>query len=159
LRITYLIADPGIQEVVVTHIFDAPRELVFRVYSEPNLIPLWWGPRYMKTTVDKMDFRPGGSWRFIQSDGFGNVYPYHGVYHEIAPPLRLVYTFEFESMPGNISLETGNFEQLNDQTRVTNKSIFQSIADRDGMILSGVDDDITESYDRFVEVLNKIAPV
>ena len=95
-----LIAEPGKQEIIITRLFDAPRELVFKAYTDPNLIPQWWGPKNLTTTVNKMDVREGGVWRFVQRDGEGNEYAFHGVYHAIASPERLVYTFEFEGMPG-----------------------------------------------------------
>ena len=66
------------REVRVERIFDAPRELVFRAYTDPTLIPRWWGPSYLTTTVETMDVRPGGTWRYVQRDDKGNVYGFHG---------------------------------------------------------------------------------
>ena len=71
-----------------------------------TLIPQWWGPARFTTTIDKLDVRPGGSWRFVQRDAAGNEYAFHGVYHEVVSPERIVDTFEFEGMPGHVSLET-----------------------------------------------------
>jgi len=75
---TNLIAEPGKQEIVITRIFDAPRELVFKVFTDPNLMPEWWGPKSLTTTVDKMEVRPGGVWRFVHRDADGNEYAFHG---------------------------------------------------------------------------------
>ena len=109
---TNLIAEPGKQELIITRIFDAPREFVFKTYTDPDLVPQWWGPKNLTTTVNKMDVRPGGVWRFVQRDAHGNEYAFNGVYHQILPPERLVYTFEFEGMPGHVLLETVTFEEF-----------------------------------------------
>ena len=84
-RAEYVI-EPGKQEIVMTRMFDAPRELVFKACTDPNLVPRWWGPRSLSTTVDKMDVRPGGVWRFVQRDTSGNEFGFHGVYHAVSSP-------------------------------------------------------------------------
>jgi len=152
---THLIAEPGKQEIVITRVFDAPREIVFRAYTDPNLIPQWWGPKSLTTTVAKMDVKPGGVWRFVQRDAHGNEYAFNGVYHEILPPQRLVYTFEFEGMPGHVLLETVTFEEFEDKTKLTDKSVFQTVEDRDGMLKSGMEKGAVETMDRFAEELAK----
>ena len=75
--------------VRIERVYDAPRELVFRAYTDPTLIAKWWGPAYLTTTVEKMDVRPGGAWRYVQRDPDGNVYGFHGEYREVDPPARL----------------------------------------------------------------------
>jgi len=152
---THLIAEPGKQEIVITRVFDAPREIVFRAYTDPNLIPQWWGPKSLTTTVAKMDVKPGGVWRFVQRDAHGNEYAFNGVYHEILPPQRLVHTFEFEGMPGHVLLETVTFEEFEDKTKLTDKSVFQTVEDRDGMLKSGMEKGAVETMDRFAEELAK----
>jgi uncharacterized protein YndB with AHSA1/START domain len=153
---TNLTAEPGKQEVVITRLFDAPRELMFKIYTDPKLVPQWWGPKYLSCTVDKMDVRPGGVWRFIQRDAEGNEYAFHGVYHAIVPPVRLVYTFEFEGMPGHILLETVTFEEHTGKTMLTEKSIFQTVEDREAMLNSGMEEGSAETMDRFAELLERI---
>lgn len=150
---TTVIAEPGKQEVVITRIFDAPCELVFKTYTDPNLIPQWWGPTGTTTTVDQMDVRPGGMWRFVQHDQDGNEYGFHGVYHEITQPRQVVNTFEFEGMPGHVLLETVTFTEEDGKTTLTNLSVFQSVEDRDGMVMSGMEEGAAESMDRFAELL------
>jgi uncharacterized protein YndB with AHSA1/START domain len=151
------IAESGKQEIIGTTVFDAPRELVFKTYTDPNLLPQWWGLKSLKTTVEKMDLKPGGIWRFVQRDADGNEFAFHGVYHEIRWPERVVFTFEFEGMPGHISLETVTFEDFDDKTtKLTAKSVFQSVEDRDGIINSGSEEGATESMDRLAELLEKI---
>jgi uncharacterized protein YndB with AHSA1/START domain len=153
---TILTAEPGKPEIVMTRVFDAPRDLVFKVNSDPNLIPQWWGPKSLTTTVDKMDARPGGVWRFVQRDADGNDFAFNGVYREIVPPERVVDTFEFEGMPGHIILETVTFEEYDGKTKLTVKSLFQTVEDRDGMLKSGMEKGATETMDRFAELLKEI---
>ncbi|HLJ33563.1 MAG TPA: SRPBCC family protein [Ktedonobacteraceae bacterium] len=156
---TTITAEPGKQEVVITREFDAPRELVFKAFTDPQLIPQWWGPRYLTTEVDRLDLRPGGQWRFLNRDSQGNEYAFHGVYHEILAPERVIDTFEFEGLPekGHVVLETIRFETLpGDRTRLVSQAVFQSVADRDGMLQSGMESGLTDSYDRLTELLQKM---
>src|SRR5579872_2681422 len=156
---TTITAEPGKQEVVITREFDAPRELVFKAFTDPQLIPQWWGPRYLTTEVDRLDLRPGGQWRFLNRDAEGNEYAFHGVYHEILAPERVIDTFEFEGLPekGHVVLETIRFETLpGDRTRLVSQAVFQSVADRDGMLQSGMESGLTDSYDRLTELLQKM---
>jgi uncharacterized protein YndB with AHSA1/START domain len=145
--------EPGIQEMTITRVFDAPRELVFKVMTDPDLVPKWWGPRELSTVVDKMDLRPGGGWRFVQRDTAGNEYGFHGVYHLIDPPARVVQTFEFEGAPGHVVMETMTLEEFDGKTRLLQHSVFQTVADRDAMVQSGMEKGSTESMDRLAEIL------
>ena len=156
---TTIIVEPGKQELIITREFDAPRELVFKAVTDPTLITQWWGPRYLSTEVDKMDARTGGQWRFINRDSQGNEYAFHGVYHEVRAPERIIDTFEFEGLPetGHVTLETMKLEQLpGGRTRLTTQSVFQSVADRDGMLQSGMEEGTKDSYDRLEELLRKM---
>jgi uncharacterized protein YndB with AHSA1/START domain len=150
-----LTVEPGKQDLVFRREFNAPAELVFKAYTDPRAIPQFWGPRYLTTTVDQMDVRPGGSWRFIQKDPQGNEYGFHGVYHDVSPSQRMVQTFEFEGMPGHVALETMTFEDLGGRTRITGHSVFQSVEDRDGMVSSGMESGLTELLDRLAEIVEK----
>jgi uncharacterized protein YndB with AHSA1/START domain len=114
------------KELTITRIFDAPRERVWKAWTGPERFMRWWGPRNLTTTVDRMDVRPGGAWRFVQRDSEGNEYAFHGVHHEIAPPERLVYTFEFEGMPGHVLLGTATLEEIDDMTKLTDRSVYQA---------------------------------
>ena len=146
------------REVVMTRIFDAPRELVFKAHTDPDLIPQWWGLRNNTTIVEKMDVRPGGTWRFIQRDADGNEFAFNGEYREIIPPERLVNTFEYEGLPGHIILDTSIFEELSeDKTKLTAISLFETIQDRDGMLNSGMEGGSNESWDRLTELLRALA--
>ena len=152
-----LIVEPGKQEIIMARVFDAPRELVFEVMTDPKHIPQWWGQRNNTTIVDKMDVQAGGLWRYVQRDQQGNEFAFHGVYHSITAPERVVDTFEFEGMPDHVILETMTLEaQADGTTKVTVASVFQSVADRDGMLSSGMEEGANESYDRLDELLAKL---
>lgn len=152
---TNIVAEPGKQEIVITRVFDAPRDLVFKVTTDPNLIPQWWGPRKSTTIVDKMEVRPGGEWRFINRDGDGNEYAFHGFYHEIVSPERIVQTFEYEGAPGHVSLETSRLEEQDGKTLMINTAVYQSVEARDAMIQSGMEEGALELMDRLAELVEK----
>ena len=154
---TSVIAEPGTYEVLMTRVFDAPRDLVFKAFTDPRHIPQWWGPKNLTTVVDKMDVKAGGLWRFVQRDQQGNEFAFHGVYHEIMSPERIVNTFEYEGTPGHVALETARLEALPDgKTRYTASSVFQSVADRDGMVRSGMETGARESMERFADLLTTL---
>ena len=151
---TDVVAEPGRQDVVITRVFDAPRELVYRVFTDPEQVPDWWGPAGDRMVVDEMDVRPGGRWRYVETDGDGNEYGFHGIYHQVTPPERLVYTFEFEGMPGHVMMETITFEDLGDgRTKLIDVGVFQTVEDRDGMVASGMESGARESMDRLAALL------
>ena len=138
----------------MSRIFDAPRELVWKICTDPQLVPKWWGPRYLTTFVDKMDLRVGGTWRYIQRDPNGQEHAFNGVYKEVTPPERLTYTFEYEPMAGHISTETVILEELADgKTQITNVAVFASLEDLEGMLQSGMEGGATETWDRLEELL------
>jgi uncharacterized protein YndB with AHSA1/START domain/pimeloyl-ACP methyl ester carboxylesterase len=152
---TKIVAKPGGREIVVTRIFDAPRQLVFRTITDPNLIPRWWGPSSLVTTVDKMDLRSGGRWRFVQRAPDGKVFAFNGIYKLVDPPESLVYTFEFEGMPGHVALETINFEESDGRTTMTDTVLFATVEDRDDMVKSGMESGTIESSLRLTELLEE----
>jgi uncharacterized protein YndB with AHSA1/START domain len=144
---------PTEREIVTERIFDAPRERVFAVYTDPELIPHWWGPRRMATTVDQMDVGPGGGWRFLTREPDGREIGFKGIYREVSPPERIVQTFEWEGMPGHVIVETAAFEDLGGRTKVTTTSLFHTTEERDGMLASGMEGGLTESHERLAELL------
>jgi uncharacterized protein YndB with AHSA1/START domain len=145
---------PSDREIIMTRVFDAPRELVFKAYTDPQAIPQWWGPRIYTTRVDRMENWPGGEWRFVQHAADGNEFGFHGICREIVPPERLVSTFEFEGMPGHVVLNTATFEDLGgNRTRVTVTSLFETVEDCAGMRQSGMEQGAAESWDRLAEYL------
>jgi uncharacterized protein YndB with AHSA1/START domain len=144
---------PSDREIVSERVFDAPRERVFAAYTDPELIPEWWGPRRMTTIVDQMDVRPGGAWRFIMREPDGQETGFRGTYREVTPPEEIVQTFEWEGMPGHVIIETARFEDLGGRTKVTTTSLFHTTEERDGMLASGMERGLTESHDRLAELL------
>jgi uncharacterized protein YndB with AHSA1/START domain len=151
-----LIAEPGKHALEMSREFNAPRELVFKACTDPALIPQWWGPRDYTTVVDQMDVRMGGIWRYVQRGADGQEFAFRGVYHEVSPNERLVYTIEFEGLPGHIGLETITFEEHNGRTRLIDTGVFQTVEDRDGMIASGMEGGAEETWDRLEELLKSL---
>lgn len=150
---TTTFSTPSDREIMMTRVFDAPRELVFNAYTDPRAIAQWWGPRAYTTVVDQLDLRPGGTWRFINRNAEGVEFGFRGEYREIVPPERLVSTFEFEGMPGHVALNTAIFEEHDGKTTVTATSLFETVEDRDGMLNSGMESGARESWDRLAEYL------
>lgn len=155
---TTVAAEPGKQELFITREFDAPPEFVFRAHTDPELFVRWMGPRDLTTTLETFEPESGGRWRFVQKDKDGNEYGFHGVFHEVTPE-RIIQTFEFEGLPesGHVILDTMKLEALPDgRTRLTSQSVFQSVADRDGMIEAGMEYGMNEGYERLDEILEKL---
>lgn len=148
-----LMAEPGNHEIRMTREFDSPRDLVFKAFTDPSLVAQWWGPQKYTTVVDKMDVKPGGMWRYVQRGADGSEHGFFGVYHAITPPERLIYTIEFEGLPGHVGLETITFEERDGKTTMLDLGVFQSVADRDGMLASGMEGGAAETWDRFEELL------
>lgn len=151
-----VLTTPSDREIIITRVFNAPRELVFKVCTDPKLIPQWWGPRNLTTTVDKMDVRPGGVWRFVHRGPDGSEFAFNGVYREIVPPERIVETFEFEGMPGHVMTETATFDERDGKTTLTIREVFQTVEDRDGMLKSGMEKGLAETHDRLAELLERL---
>jgi uncharacterized protein YndB with AHSA1/START domain len=118
---TEFIIEPGRQDIVIKRVYDAPRDVVFKAITSPDLIPNWWGPRRLATEVDEMDVRPGGRWRFLNREGDGTEYAFRGVYHDVEEPERIVQTFEFEGVPGHVSLETLTLAEVDGKVSVAGR--------------------------------------
>ena len=153
---TTLIANPGTQEIVIIRTFDAPRALVFRAYTDPDLIPQWWGPAKYKTKIERLEAERYGAWRFIQSDEEGDEFAFRGVFHEVKPPELIIQTFEFEPMAGHVELQTATFEERGGKTIFTAKSVYLSIEDRDGELNAGMEAGMNEGFDRLDELLARM---
>ena len=152
---TTVTVEPGKQEVFITREFDAPRELVFKAHTDPDLYAHWLGPRGYEMILETFEPYSGGQYRYIHKDPNGNEYGFHGVFHEISEEL-VIQTFEFEGLPekGHVTLDTMRLECLpGDRTRITIQSLFQSVSDRDGMVQSGMERGVREGYERLDEIL------
>ena len=155
-RAAIITAKPGKQEIFITREFNAPREVVFKALTDPEIYAKWIGPRGLKTILEKFEPVNGGSWRYIQKDAEGNEFAFHGINHEVFYPERIIGTFEFEGLPekGHVLLQTLKLEELTDnRTRMNVQSVFQSVEDRDGMLMSGMEVGVNDSYDRLDEIL------
>lgn len=137
--------------------FEAPRELVFRALTDPDLIPKWWGLRSSQTIVDKLDPRVGGQWRFIQRMPDGTDLAFRGTFLELSFPDKLVQTFEFEPMAGHIVTDALTLTEVDGGTLVRIVSTFANKEDRDGMLQSGMEAGANESYDQLAELLATLA--
>lgn len=152
---TEIIAEPGKQEIFIIREFDAPRDLVFKAHTDPEIYVKWLGPRDLEMRIEKFEPVDGGSYRYIHKRG-EHEYAFHGVNHEVLAPERIIGTFEFEGLPekGHVMLGTLKFEELPDnRTRLVSQSVFQSVADRDGMIQSGMERGVNDGYERLDEIL------
>jgi uncharacterized protein YndB with AHSA1/START domain len=147
------VSTPSEREIRLEREFDAPRERVFAVLTDPALISEWWGPRGTATEVDQMDVRPGGAWRYVVRNQDGSETAFRGTYREIVAPERIVQTFEWEGMPGHVSVETAVLEDLGERTRLVSTSLFHTIEERDGMIASGMEGGAADTYNRLEELL------
>ncbi|MGE5289167.1 MAG: SRPBCC family protein [Micromonosporaceae bacterium] len=156
---TQIIAEPGVPQIVITREFDAPRDLLFRAHTDPDLLVQWLGPRRLTMTIDRFDPRAGGIWRYIHWDADGNEYPFHGVFHGTPSPDGIVQTFEFEGTPGHVSLGTVTFTEYGDKTMLSQNAVFQSVEDRDRELQSGMEEGVNDSMERLDELLARLAPV
>lgn len=147
---------PSDTEILMTRVIDAPRRLVFEAHAKPEHVRRWWGPREFEMTSCDMDFRPGGKWRFVQTSERGE-FAFHGEYREIVAPERIVWTFEYEGAPGQVSVETLTLVERGGQTHVTARSVFPSKAARDAMIESGMESGAAETWDRLADYAASLA--
>lgn len=147
---------PGKQELWITRWFDAPRELVFKAYTDPEAIPQWWGPAHLSTSVEALEPRAGGQWRFVQRDPEGNFHAFHGVFHEVTAPQRIVQTFEYAGAPGHVQLETLMLEESGGRTKMTAHSVFESVEARDGMVAAGMEGGFNEGMERLTRLLETL---
>jgi uncharacterized protein YndB with AHSA1/START domain len=156
---TQIDAPAGVPFIDMRREFDAPRELVYRAYVDPELLAQWLGPRKYHMTVESWDVRDGGTWRYVHSDDAGNAYGFHGVFHGPQTPDGMLQTCEFDGAPGHVSLDKLVFEDHGDRTVVRVHSVFQSIEARDAMIANGMADGVNDGYDRLDDLLARLTPV
>jgi uncharacterized protein YndB with AHSA1/START domain len=146
---------PGDREIRVERIFDAPRERVWRAFTEPDLVAQWWG-RGNRLDIVRMEVERGGHWRFVEHGPEGE-HGFEGRYREVTPPARLVHTFEWDGMPAYVIIETVEFVDLGDgRTKVVNTSLFHTTEERDGMLSSGMEQGLKESYAALDRLLAKL---
>lgn len=155
---TQLIAEPGSKIIVITRTLDAPRELVFEVWTKPEHIARWWGPREEELIQCDMDFRVGGTYRFVTRGPDGLENPFKGEYLEIKRPERLVSTFiyDVEAFRDFVATDTLVLEQRDGITTITITEEHQTVAARDGHIESGMERGMRESFERLDDLLETL---
>lgn len=146
------VTKPSDREIYVERLFEASPERVFAAYTDPELIPRWWGLRSTTTVVDQLDARPGGIWRFVERNEDGSETGFRGVYREVTPSERLAYTFEWEGMPGYVLIESIEFEDLGGATKLKSTSLFHTTEERDGMLDAGMEKGMNESNEQLDEL-------
>ena len=147
---------PTDRQIRITREFDAPRHLLYKAWTTPELIKRWWSAKRGRVTVADVDLRVGGGWRYVMVTDRGFEVAFHGEYREIVPPERVVQTFEFEGMPGHVALETSTFEDLGDKTKLTITELLDTKEERDGMLGSGMEEGLTETHDRLEALLAEL---
>jgi uncharacterized protein YndB with AHSA1/START domain len=159
MALAQIIAEPAVPQILVTREFAAPREALFRAFTDPELLVQWLGSCDLTLTIDHFDVRHGGTWRYTSSSPTGDEYSFRGVFHGTPSPDGIIRTFEFEDMPGHVCLETVTFTERGEVTLLTQRTIFQSAADRDAALESNMADGINESMERLDELLDRLALV
>jgi uncharacterized protein YndB with AHSA1/START domain len=150
------ITTPADREVRIERVFDAPVERVWQAFTDPELLAQWWG-RGNKLLIERMEVERGGHWRFVEHSPDG-VHGFEGRYREVTPRERLVQTFEWDGMPGYVAVDTAVFEDLGDgRTKVVTTSLFHTTEERDGMLASGMEAGLNESYAALDDLLRTLA--
>jgi uncharacterized protein YndB with AHSA1/START domain len=149
------VTTPGDREIAMTRVFDAPRHLVFEAWTKPDLVKRWlYGPEDWRLAVCEMDLRVGGAARFVWRDGDGKEMGMSGVFREIAPPARLVFTEIWDDdWTGGEALNTLAFTEHAGKTTLTQTVRYSSRAARDGALKTGMEQGVAMSYDRLAELL------
>jgi len=152
---TAKLTTPCDREIRVERVFNAPRERVWRAFTDPELVAQWWG-RGNKLVVERMEVERGGHWRYVEHAP-GGVHGFEGRYREVTPPERLVQTFEWDGMPGYVEVTTVILQDLGDgRTKVIATSLFHTTEERDGMLKSGMEQGLNQSYAALDRVLAKL---
>ena len=147
---------PMERDLVLTRVYDAPRELVFRAWTDPQHMAQWWGPKYFTNRVEQMDVRPGGAWRIVMCAPDGAEYPAQGVYREIAPPERMVFTNTAVDKDGKVIIDgftTVTFADQNGKTKLTLETRGVAKVDYAANYLQGMEAGWTQSLERLGETL------
>ncbi len=156
---TRVTAEPGLPFIEIEREFNAPRDLIFRAHTDPELLVQWLGPRRLTMTVDRLEIRDGGTWRYVHREPDGTEHGFHGVFHGTPSVDGIVQTFEYEGTPGDVSLESLTLEERDGRTLVRAHSVYRSIEARDAMIQSGMEQGLNEGYERLDELIARMVPV
>jgi uncharacterized protein YndB with AHSA1/START domain len=149
---TAVVTLPAETQILIKREFDAPRHLVYRAYTTPELIKRWWSGDRGKVTSAEVDLRVGGKWRYVMTANAGFEVAFHGEYREIVPNERLVTTEVFEGMPDGEALDTATFTEVAGRTLLTLLMELANRADRDAVINSGMEAGMQEAMDHLEEI-------
>jgi uncharacterized protein YndB with AHSA1/START domain len=151
---SFTVTTPSDEEIRLTRLFNAPRQLVFDALTRPEHVTEWWGRlgEGYSVPVCNIDLRVGGTWRFVNRHPTGEA-AFHGEYLEIAPPSRLVFTEIFEDFPDTVSVVTTELTEEDGKTRLTTTARYPSVAVRDGVVASGMSRGAGISYDRLEDLV------
>jgi uncharacterized protein YndB with AHSA1/START domain len=139
------VTKPSDREIHIERVFDASRDRVWRAFTDPALIAQWWG-RGNELVIERFELERGGHWRFVEHGPEG-VHGFEGRYREVTPQDRMVMTFEWDGMPGHVIVESVEFQDLGDgRTKVVTVSLFHTTDERDGMLQSGMEGGLNQSY-------------
>lgn len=150
-------AEPGSHSITMSREFAAPPALLLRAHTEPELLAQWLGPRGYEMVVDVFEPEHGGRYRYLHRDGEGNEFAFRGVFHGTPSDEGIIQTFEWEGAPGEVSLDHLRFTDLGGRTRITTTSVFPSVASRDAIIASGMEQGVREGYERLDELVESSA--
>jgi uncharacterized protein YndB with AHSA1/START domain len=155
---TFAATTPSDREIRLTRLFDAPRQLVFDAMTRPEHVRRWWGclTEHHSVPVCEIDLRPGGAWRFQGRGPEGDYPAFYGVYREIAPPDRIVFTEIFEPFPDAASLVTTVFTEENGKTRITVTAEYPTKEIRDTVLDTGMERGAAISYDRLEDLVAEL---
>jgi len=145
-------------EVILTRVFDAPRSLVFKAWTDPKMMAQWWGPKGFTNPVCELDVRPGGKMLIHMQGPDGAVYPMTGVFREVIAPERLVFSDVAEDLDGNPLLEgetTVTFEEQGGKTKLTVRSSARAVEPVGDEMLKGMNEGWSQSLDRLAELMAK----
>jgi uncharacterized protein YndB with AHSA1/START domain len=148
---------PSDREIVLTRLFDAPRQLVFEAMTKPEHVRRWWGilDEHHSVTVCEIDLRPGGTWRFAGRGPRGD-YGFHGVYREVAAPERVVFTEIFDPFPDVESVVTSVLTEEAGKTRLTATCLYPDQQVRDMVLGTGMTRGAGISYDRLEDLVSAL---
>ncbi|HEY4188975.1 MAG TPA: SRPBCC family protein [Candidatus Limnocylindrales bacterium] len=154
-------APAGVPFIDLTREFDAPRDVLFRAWTEPELVKEWLGPDRYEMVIDEYDVRDGGRYRYVHKDPDGNEFGFHGVFHGTPTLEGFVQTFEFEGAPGHVSLDRLVLEDLGEgRTAARIHSVYQSVEARDAMMSAGMETGLNQGFARLDTLLEALkAPV
>lgn len=146
------VTTPSEREIQMEREFDAPRDLVWRAHTEPDLLKKWWG-RGNELVIEKFEPERGGHWRFVER-GPDGVHGFEGRFREVTRPTSMVQSFEWDGMPAHVCINFAEFQELpGGRTRVVSRSLFHTSEERDGMLQSGMEKGLEESYQALERLL------